>query len=376
MRVAILETVKTNAGFELEFDRIIIEELKKQGHEPVLLLPENSELNTDFGIPIEYLAGGQIVDYTEAGKIKKIILSVKREIRRINWFDSAYNKIQNREFDALILTTATYRYLESLHRSLLKNSTIPVIFIFLGVNPQEKPKFLMQASKCLSYKNIKLKITTLRDDFGSDRLPNMDLILPPVVVPPGMVVNSNLKDSLPLKIGFFGHYRKGEKDLNGILQAFHDAKLNKSAELLVQTVASTEEDREDLNVILEKFASVENIKFTKNKYVGKDWYNLLNSVDVIFLPYSAERYLYNWSAVYFNAIGLFKPVLVTPQLNPEILRQFEIGVEVDVNNLQALKETIIEFVSGYEDKVKVYEENLIAANKLFGHSAFIRNLLA
>ena len=29
MRIAILETVKTNAGFELEFDRIIIEELKK-----------------------------------------------------------------------------------------------------------------------------------------------------------------------------------------------------------------------------------------------------------------------------------------------------------------------------------------------------------
>lgn len=376
MRVAILETVKTNAGFELEFDRIIIEELKKQGHEPVLLLPENSELSTDFGIPIEYLAGGQIVDYTEAGKIKKIILSIKREIRRVKWFDSAYNKIQNREFDALILTTATYRYLKSLHRSLLKNSPIPVIFIFLGVNPQEKPKFLTQARKCLPYKNIKLKITTLRDDFGSERLPNMDLILPPVVVPPGMVVNSNLKGSLPLKIGFFGHYRKGEKDLNGILQAFHDAKLNKSAELLVQTVASTEEDREDLNVILEKFASVDNIKFTKNKYVGKDWYNLLNSVDVIFLPYSAERYLYNWSAVYFNAIGLFKPVLVTPQLNPEVLRRFEIGVEVNVDDLQALKDTIIKFVNEYENRVNTYEENLIAANKLFGHSVFIRNLLA
>ncbi len=376
MRIAILETVKTNAGFELEFDRIIIEELKKQGHEPILLLPESSELNTDFGVPIEYLSGGQIVDYTGAGKVKKVILSVKRELRRINWFDSAYNKIKNGDFDALIITTATYRYLRSLRRSLLKNSPVPIILIFLGVNPQEKPKFLLQARKCLPYKNIKLKITTLRDDFGSDKLPNMDLILPPVVVPPDMVINRNLKPSLPLKIGFFGHYRKGEKDLNGILQAFHDAKLNKSAELLVQAAASTEEDRQDLNVILDKFVNVDNIKFTKNKYIGDDWYRLLNSVDIIFLPYSAERYLYNWSAVYFNAIGLFKPVLVTPKLNPEVLRRFEIGIEVDVNDLQALKETIIKFVNEYEDRVNVYEENLIAANKLFGHSTFIRNLLA
>ena len=42
MRVAILETVKTQGGFEQEFDRLIIDELKKEGHEPVLYLPENS----------------------------------------------------------------------------------------------------------------------------------------------------------------------------------------------------------------------------------------------------------------------------------------------------------------------------------------------
>ncbi len=376
MRIAILETVKTNAGFELEFDRIIIEELKKQGHEPILLLPENSELNTDFGVPIEYLSGGQIVDYTEASKIKKIMLSVKREIRRVKWFNSAYNKIKNGEFDALILTTATYRYLKSLHRSLLKNSPIPVIFVFLGVNPQEKPKFLIQAHKCLPYKNIKLKITTLRDDFGSDKLPNMDLILPPVVVPPDMSVKRNLNPSLPLKIGFFGHYRKGEKDLNGILQAFKDANLSGFSELLVQAVPSTENDKQDLDSIVKKFSNVKNIKIIHDKYIGDDWYKLLNSVDVIFLPYSAERYLYNWSAVYFNAIGLFKPVLVTTRLNPEVLKRFEIGVEVDVNDLHALKETIVKFVAEYGNNAHKYEVNLIEANKLFGHSAFIRNLLA
>lgn len=71
MRVAILETVKTQGGFEQEFDRLIIDELKKKGHEPVLYLPENSSLPVDFGIPIEYMSGGEIVDYEGAGKLKK-----------------------------------------------------------------------------------------------------------------------------------------------------------------------------------------------------------------------------------------------------------------------------------------------------------------
>ena len=71
MRVAILETVKTQGGFEQEFDRLIIDELKKEGHEPVLYLPENSSLPVDFGIPIEYMSGGEIVDYEGAGKLKK-----------------------------------------------------------------------------------------------------------------------------------------------------------------------------------------------------------------------------------------------------------------------------------------------------------------
>ena len=74
MRVAILETVKTQGGFEQEFDRLIIDELKKEGHEPVLYLPENSSLPVDFGIPIEYMSGGEIVDYEGAGKLKKIWL--------------------------------------------------------------------------------------------------------------------------------------------------------------------------------------------------------------------------------------------------------------------------------------------------------------
>lgn len=122
MRVAILETVKTQAGFEQEFDRLIIDELKKQGHDPVLYLPEHSSLPVNFGIPIEYLKGGEIIDYEGAGKVKKIWLSIQRERRRVRWFNSAYKKACRHEVDAIILTTATYRYLRSLHKSQLSGA--------------------------------------------------------------------------------------------------------------------------------------------------------------------------------------------------------------------------------------------------------------
>ena len=47
MRVAILESIIMPAGHEVEFDRMIINELKRQGHEPVLMVPENFTFKVD-----------------------------------------------------------------------------------------------------------------------------------------------------------------------------------------------------------------------------------------------------------------------------------------------------------------------------------------
>ena len=48
MRVAILESIVMPAGHEVEFDRILINELKRQGHEPVLFVPENFPFKVDY----------------------------------------------------------------------------------------------------------------------------------------------------------------------------------------------------------------------------------------------------------------------------------------------------------------------------------------
>ena len=40
MRVAILESIVMPAGHEVEFDRILVDELNRQGYEPMMLVPE------------------------------------------------------------------------------------------------------------------------------------------------------------------------------------------------------------------------------------------------------------------------------------------------------------------------------------------------
>lgn len=375
MRVAILETVKTTGGFEQEFDRLIIRELQKQGHNPILYLPENSNLPVDYGIPIDYVQGGEIVDYEGVGRLKKIWLSIQRERRRIKWFDSAYEKARRHEVDAIILTTATYRYLRSLHKSKLKNSPIPVIFIFLGVNPQEKPKFLEQARKCQSYTNIKLKVTTLRDDFKDDNVPKIELIKPPVLLPEGIEANPVLTYREPIRIGFFGHYRKGEKDVDGIIQAFLQCDMRDKAEFVVQAAPTGPDDRIDMDRIMQKYARESSVRFIKGKVLGKAWYDLLQSVDVLFLPYSNPRYLYNWSAVYFNALALYKPVLATSVLNPEILSTYHIGQEIDLDDLSHLSQQMHDFLCHYRGNLSVYAKDLQRVNEDFSTKLFLQNLL-
>lgn len=375
MRVAILETVKTTGGFEQEFDRLIIDELKKQGHSPELYLPENSSLPVEFGVPIKYMSGGASIDYEGVGKVKKIWRSFQRELRRVKWFDSAYERAVQGEIDAIIITTATYRYLRSLHKSQLRKSPIPIIFIFLGVNPQEKPKFVAQARKCIKYPNIKLKITSLRNDFKGDNLSNVEIIKPPVLVPPGLEVNKSLSDKEPIKIGFFGHYRKGEKDIDGIVDSFLAANVGGKAELLVQAAPTEDRDAEDLVSIIRKYKNNKSVRFIQGKFNGMEWYDLLQSVDVIFLPYTASRYLYNWSAVYFNALGLFKPVMTTDVLNPEIMERYNVGSIMDLTDKKKFTSQMQMFISNYKNNIPRYAEGLLTANKDFSTELFIKNIL-
>ena len=238
MRVAILESIIMPAGHEVEFDRILVDELKRQGYVPCFFVPKNFTFKIDYKTDVEYLTGGEVVTYAGSSKLKKIWLSVLREKRRVEWFNSAYEKACQGMCDVIIIPTATYRYLRTICNSKLKNSPVPVVLIFHGINPKEKANFVKQAKKCEKYKNIYLKVITLRNDFKQENLANLALIEPPVFKPMDLNVNKNLVLHNPIKVGFFGQFRK-EKNLGFFLQAFENANFTKSVKLIVQGATTT-----------------------------------------------------------------------------------------------------------------------------------------
>lgn len=374
MRVAILESIIMPAGHEVEFDRILVNEMKRQGHEPMFFVPEKFPFKVDYGVPIHELQGGEVVTYAGATWYQKIWRSLQREKRRIAWFNSAYELVKQGDCDAIIIPTATYRYIKSLLRSELKNSPVPVHIIFHGINPKEQPKFEKQARRIQTYKNVHLHIITLRNDFANSGLTNVQLVAPPVFKPVFNTTEPTKNHEGPVRIGFFGQFRK-EKNLEPFIQAFIHAKFSVPVELVVQGATAKPEDTALFTSLIEKYKHIPNIVFHHENLIGKDWEEALLSVDAIAMPYAAERYRYHWGAMLFTAIGYNKPVLVSPELNPEVLEQFPVGCVIqsleETDIIHAMQE-LVDLLSTKKAQTKVALEQ---ANEAYSHEALILGIL-
>ena len=374
MKIAILESIIMPAGHEVEFDRILVDELHNQGHDPVMLVPENFPFKIRYNAKIDYLDGGEVVTYAGANKFQKLLLSVKREIRRRRWFNSAYKKSIENKYDAIIIPTATYRYLRAILDTELKNSTVPVYIIFHGINPHEKDNFIKQAKKCERYKNIKLKVITLRNDFLDDNLKNVDLIAPPIFKPLDLPIDKSLTYHEPLILGFFGQYRR-EKNVRFFLDAFKLAKFNIPVKLIMQGATARTEDSEEFDKIIDEYKDISGIEFWHKNLIGEDWQKALLSVDVIIAPYAAERYRYHWSAMLFTAIGFYKPILQSPEMNPEVLQEFTVGEAVKLDSVEIFTQQLEEFVNTFKTKADMYKAGLIGANEKYSQENLVKHII-
>lgn len=374
MKVAVLESIIMPAGHEVEFDRILVDELNNQGHTPVMFVPLNFPFKIKYNCQVDYLAGGEVVTYAGANKLQKLFLSVKREYRRKQWFNSAYEKIVAGKCDCLIIPTATYRYLRTLLNSDLKKSPVPVYFIFHGINPGEKANFVKQAKRCAAYKNIHLKVITLRNDFTKDNLSNLDLIEPPVFKPLDFAVTSKLTCHNPLKLGFFGQFRR-EKNVRFFLDAFKKADFSRHVQLIMQGATARTEDSEEFEKIISEYKNVPNIEFWHKNLIGAEWQKALLGVDVIIAPYAAERYRYHWSAMLFTAIGFYKPILQSPEMNPEVLENFKVGEALQLDSIDKFTVQLQKFVNDFDKNLSTYEQGLQKANAEYSHSRLIKNIL-
>ena len=404
MRVAILESIVMPAGHEVEFDRILINELKRQGHEPVLFVPENFPFKVDYGVDIVYLEGGEVVTYAGASKWKKLFLSILRERRRRSWFTSAAQKSKEHKIDALIIPTGTYRYIKALLDTPLKDSEASVHVIFHGIGKGEMNRFIKQAYRANAYKNLYLDVISLRDDMLRSDLPRVRKILPPVFLPSSELsgeqqniavqstiseqglesVNSseskttndaaNQSVNKPIKLGFFGQFRK-EKNIERFIDAFVSLNYDNSVQLVVQGATVKPEDGALFESIIKKYSQYSNIQFIHASLIGKDWDRVLLNVDALLLPYGAERYRYHWAAMLFTAIGFNKPVLISPEINPEVLEQYSIGEVLNLDSVNFIGQGIQTFVENLQHNKEQYNQGLINANEDYSHRALIQSIL-
>lgn len=374
MRVAILESIIMPAGHEVEFDRILVNEMKRQGHEPMFFVPKGFPFKVDYGVPVHELSGGPVVTYEGANWYQKLWRSLQREKRRVKWFTHACELARSGVCDAIIIPTATYRYVRSLLRSELRYSPVPVHIIFHGMRPDEKADFVKQARRVEQYKNIHLHIISLRDDISDVGLRNVDVIAPPVFSPVYYDLKAVTREPGPIRLGFFGQFRK-EKQLEPFLQAFTKAEFSEPVELVVQGSTPTVEDTIAFKELMVKYKNISIITFRHESLIGKDWEEALLSVDAIAMPYAAERYRYNWGAMLFTAIGFHKPVLASQELNPEVFEEFNIGVTLSSLDEASIIDSMEQLITIISEQTDMLSEELERANVVYGHEQLIKNIL-
>ena len=375
MRISILESIVMPAGHEVEFDSILVEELKKQGHEPVFFVPEHFPFKLDYHCDVEYLEGGEAISYAGVSRLKRLWLSMQREKRRVAWLDSACRKGAAGKCDAVIVPTNSWRVMRSIRHSILKDSKVPFLFMFHGIMPKDRQRFCDGVRSLREYPKVHLGALGLQTDFPElTDCPHFHAIMAPVYVPFDLPVTPEFHIHTPLRLGFFGQYRR-EKNLDFFLQAFVKAQFTTPVTLTVQGATATQADSDDFERLRNEYASYTNIHFLHKNLLGMEWQQEIMNIDVMLLPYGAERYRYQPSAMLFTAIGYYKPVLQSPEMNPEILQEFTIGEAVQLDSVEVFSRQLENFVNTFPDHQETYRQGLLGANEKYGQDKLIQRIV-
>lgn len=370
MRIGIFENIMTPGGHEVDFDRIIVEEMQKRGHEVCFYVPEGFQFSFDYHVPVHELHG-EVVSYSGVTGLRKLARTVKREWNRMSWYRQLYEVAMRGEVDALIVPTSTYRYLRAVAKSRLRRSPVPMIFILHGINPGEAPKFLREADKLAGCRNIRPTVLTFSDDIFGEKRSNIRTIYPPTFTPRDIELKPPANEVLT--IGFFGQYRR-EKRLEDFLQVYLQGNYTRPVKLLVQGATMHPEDAEDFERIIQKYKGTEGVEFLHKGLIGKEWQQAIAGIDVLLMPYSAPRYRYHWGGMLFTAIGYQKPVIASDDMNPEVFAAYNIGQCFKSGDMQSLHEGLEEFINTYEVRKDSYQAALNRAGMEYSPEAFAQRL--
>ena len=374
MKIAIFENIMTPGGHEVDFDRILVEELKRLGHEVVFYVPEGFHFGMDYHTEVRYLSGSS-VSYTHARGIGKFLISLRRSQRRFSWYRQLYQAAQAGEMDAIIVPTATYRYLRALRHSVLRRSPVPVLFFHHGITPRDAKNFFDAVHGLLEYPNIRPTVITFEDAVFGKRPKNLRFIFPPTYIPRDVVVTERpaVRADEPITIGFFGQFRR-EKHLEDLLNVYLAGNYTRPVHLLVQGSTMHEEDAAEFDRIIASYEG-KGITFLHRGLIGAEWQKAIASVDALLLPYSAERYRYQCSAMLFTAIGFQKPVLVSDDINPCVVENYPVGVTFQSGDPAALGTALETFINEYDVRVQGWQEALGHAGRAYAPKAFAERII-
>ena len=374
MRFAIMECVVTPGGHEIDFDRLLVEELTALGHSVEFYVPEGHEFKWNYGVPVHHIAGAGI-SYQGAHGLRKLLLSARREWHRQKWYRAMYEYACHDAFDAIIFPSATYRYLRALKLNPLKNSPVPVLFLIHGVTPKEAKKLNREAAAFAEQANIRVGVQTFAKDKLKLNVKHLRVYGPPNYLPRDIVYEQQLPGTDEvLTIGFFGQYRR-EKNLRAFLEAFIAGSYTRKVRLFVQGATQTDEDSADFDRVIKKYSKYDNIDFLHKPLIGTDWQKGLAGVDALAIPYGNERYLYHTSALISNAMGYHKPIIAADNVNPEILAAYDIGVSFKNDDMIDLQAKLEEFVNQFDKKKDRYEQELNRAYEDYSPSKLAKNIV-
>lgn len=371
MRIAIMESILTPGGHEVDFDRILVEELQALGHEVVFYVPEGFVFRYDYGVPVRHLPGAS-ASYEGRKGLWKLLTSAQKELSRQRLYRGLLAAAEQGEFDAVVVPTSTYRYLRALNMNALRKSPVPIVFIQHGLNPREAGDYCREAGRLEKWPNIKMVVLTFGDDVFGRRPANVHCIYPPVYTARDLDYTPAVKKEGVLRLGFFGQYRR-EKNLDAFLDTFLACRFTQPVELMVQGATVHPDDAADFERIIGKYSG-RGISFLHKGLFGREWQAAIAGLDALVMPYAAERYLYHWSGMLFTAIGYHKPVVVSATINPEVLAAYDIGLAFPTPAAPTLKEALETFVNTYPNKAARYEQELARAYEAFSPGGFAKRL--
>ena len=375
MKIAIFENIMTPGGHEVDFDRILVDELKKLGHEIVFYVPEGFRFGMDYHTEVQHLDGAS-VSYTQARGIGKLMTSLRRMRRRFGWYRQLHRAAEAGHFDALIIPTATYRYLRALKQSVLRHSPVPVMFLHHGITQRDASNFFGAVGQLSDYPKICPTVITFGDSLFGKRPANLHFIVPPAYIPRDIevVARPPITADKPLIIGFFGQFRR-EKRLEDLLDVYLAGRYTRPVRLLVQGSTMHAEDAAEFERIIAAYKG-RGITFLHRGLIGAEWQRAISEVDALLLPYSAERYRYQCSAMLFTAIGFQKPVLVSADMNPDVFARFPVGVTFSSGDSAALGRALELFINEYDSRAPQWHAALTAASQYYAPSRVAAQIAA